>query len=427
MPEAYIVDAVRTPVGKTNGGLARASTRPTWARTCIKAARRAHRHRPGAPSTTSSSAASTRSARRPATSRAPRWLAAGLPEDVPGRHRRPPVRLEPAGRALRRAGRHERHRRPGHRRRRAEHEPDPDRLGDDRRPSSTASPTPVRRVEGWIARYGDRGVSPVPRRRADRREVGHQPRGHGGVRAAEPRARACRPSTRAASTREIVPVGDVHHRRGPARDQPREDGRRSTPLREGGRLTAALSSQISDGAAALLIASEAAVQEHGLKPRARIHHLQRPRRRPDLHAHRADPGDRSTRCAKTGLTIDDIDLVEINEAFASVVLAWQQGDRRRPGQGQRQRRRDRARPPARRHRRPADDHPAPRARAHRRPLRPADHVRGRRHGQRHHHRAPGLTHRAAAPQGIRVRLRPMRVPCSRWWQVRGRGVRSWCG
>ena len=55
---------------------------------------------------------------------------------------------------------------------------------------------------------------------------------------------------------------------------------------------------------------------------------------------------------RTGLSIDDIDTFEINEAFASVVLAWAEGARRRPGQDQPERRRDRPRPPARRHRRP---------------------------------------------------------------------------
>ena len=86
------------------------------------------------------------------------------------------------------------------------------------------------------------------------------------------------------------------------------------------------------------------------------------------------------------MTLDDIDLVEINEAFASVVLAWGRETGADHGQGQRQRRRHRPRPPARRHRRPPDDHAAQRARAHRRPLRPADDVRGRRPGQRHDHR-----------------------------------------
>jgi acetyl-CoA C-acetyltransferase len=94
------------------------------------------------------------------------------------------------------------------------------------------------------------------------------------------------------------------------------------PLAPGGRITAAVSSQIADGAAALLIASEGAVRRHKLKPRARIHHLS---------VRGADPiwmltaPIRATQHAlsKSGLKLADIDLVEINEAFASVVLAWQ--------------------------------------------------------------------------------------------------------
>ena len=92
-------------------------------------------------------------------------------------------------------------------------------------------------------------------------------------------------------------------------------------LSEGGRLTAAVASQISDGASAVLLASEQAVSDHNLTPRARIHHIS---------ARGADPVFMltgpipATRYAldKTGLSIDDIDVVEINEAFASVVMAW---------------------------------------------------------------------------------------------------------
>lgn len=92
-------------------------------------------------------------------------------------------------------------------------------------------------------------------------------------------------------------------------------------LREGGRLTAAMASQISDGASAVLLASEKAVKDHGLKPRARIHHIS---------ARGADPVFMLTgpipateyALKKTGLSIDDIDTVEINEAFAPVVMAW---------------------------------------------------------------------------------------------------------
>ena len=83
-----------------------------------------------------------------------------------------------------------------------------------------------------------------------------------------------------------------------------------------------MSSQISDASAALLIASEQAVNDHGLTPRARIHHMSV---RGDDPIYMLTAPIPATRYAldKTGLTLDDIDLVEINEAFASVVLAWQ--------------------------------------------------------------------------------------------------------
>ena len=94
------------------------------------------------------------------------------------------------------------------------------------------------------------------------------------------------------------------------------------PLREGGLITAALSSQISDGAAALLIASDDAVRRYGLRPRARITHLSARGDDPVLML--TAPIAATAHALKTArLTLDDIDLVEINEAFASVVLAWQ--------------------------------------------------------------------------------------------------------
>jgi len=87
-------------------------------------------------------------------------------------------------------------------------------------------------------------------------------------------------------------------------------------------VTAALASQISDGAAALLVASERALAVHGLRPRARIKHLS---------VRAADPVYMLTgpipateyALSRAGLTMADIDLVEINEAFAPVILAWQ--------------------------------------------------------------------------------------------------------
>ena len=94
------------------------------------------------------------------------------------------------------------------------------------------------------------------------------------------------------------------------------------PLTPGGRVTAAVSSQIADCAAALLIASESAVRRHNLKPRARIHHLSVRGADPVWMLTAPIPATEHA-LAKTGLRLADIDLVEINEAFASVVIAWQ--------------------------------------------------------------------------------------------------------
>jgi len=92
-------------------------------------------------------------------------------------------------------------------------------------------------------------------------------------------------------------------------------------LTEGGRLTAAMASQISDGASAVLLASEQALNEHKLTPRARIHHISARGADPVFMLTGPIPATRYA-LEKTGLCIDDIDTVEINEAFAPVVMAW---------------------------------------------------------------------------------------------------------
>ncbi|MEV0352559.1 acetyl-CoA C-acetyltransferase [Nonomuraea sp. NPDC050680] len=120
---------------------------------------------------------------------------------------------------------------------------------------------------------------------------------------------------------QITPYEGVATDEGPRRDTTPAKMAGLQPLVEGGRLTAALASQISDGAAALLIASPRAVQEHGLRPRARVHHLSV--RGGDPIMMLAAPIQATEHALrKTGMTIGDIDAVEINEAFASVVLAW---------------------------------------------------------------------------------------------------------
>ena len=121
--------------------------------------------------------------------------------------------------------------------------------------------------------------------------------------------------------REIEAYGEVTQDEGPRRDTSLERMASLKTLSEGGRLTAAVSSQISDGAAALLIASEKAVKEHDLKPRARFHHLS-VRGADPIYMLTAPIPATAYALNKAGMKIDDIDLVEINEAFAPVVLAW---------------------------------------------------------------------------------------------------------
>ena len=122
--------------------------------------------------------------------------------------------------------------------------------------------------------------------------------------------------------REIVPYQGFTTDEGPRRDTSLEKMAKLPPLTEGGRITAALSSQISDGAAALLVASPRAVAEHGLKPRARIHHMCVRAADPVFMLTGPIPATKLA-LERTGMSIDDIDLIEINEAFVPVVLAWQ--------------------------------------------------------------------------------------------------------
>jgi acetyl-CoA C-acetyltransferase len=120
---------------------------------------------------------------------------------------------------------------------------------------------------------------------------------------------------------QIAPLENVEHDEGPRRDTTLERMAGLKPLEEGGRITAGVASQISDAAAALLIVSEKALKDHNLKPRARIHHMS---------VRAADPVWMLTAPApatayafkKSGMSMKDIDLVEINEAFASVVMSW---------------------------------------------------------------------------------------------------------
>ena len=120
---------------------------------------------------------------------------------------------------------------------------------------------------------------------------------------------------------QIVAVGDVTVDEGPRRETSLEKMAKLPTLTDGGRLTAAVSSQISDAAAAMLIVNERGLRVHNLTPRARIHHLSVRGADPVWMLTAPIPATEYA-LARTGMTIDQIDLVEINEAFASVVLAW---------------------------------------------------------------------------------------------------------
>ncbi|MEO9110266.1 MAG: acetyl-CoA C-acetyltransferase [Jatrophihabitantaceae bacterium] len=120
---------------------------------------------------------------------------------------------------------------------------------------------------------------------------------------------------------EIVPFGDFAVDETPRADTSLEKMAGLKTLLDGGRITAAVSSQICDAASAVLVASEVAVTRYGLTPRARIHHISV---RGDDPIYMLTAPIRATHYAldRAGMKLDDIDLVEINEAFASVVLAW---------------------------------------------------------------------------------------------------------
>jgi acetyl-CoA C-acetyltransferase len=174
--------------------------------------------------------------------------------------------------------------------------------------------------EGWAKRYGDQEISQF--RGADmiaeQWDISRDDMEAFGV---ESHERAIRATAEGRFEHEIVPVNGLAADEGP-REPNWEKIRSLKTLREGGRITAAVSSQISDASAAMLIASEAAVKAHGLTPRARIHHLSVRGEDPVKMLSAPIPATRYA-LDKAGMTMDDIDLVEINEAFASVVLAWE--------------------------------------------------------------------------------------------------------
>ncbi|MGW2183049.1 acetyl-CoA C-acetyltransferase [Streptomyces sp. NPDC001732] len=180
--------------------------------------------------------------------------------------------------------------------------------------------TPFAESPGWVKRYGDQEISQFRSAEmiAEKWNLSRE----------EMERYACRSHQRAIAAidagrfeSEIEPVGGFDTDECPRRDTSLEKMAGLNPLTEGSPLTAAVASQICDAASMVLIASERAVRDHGLTPRARIHHISVRGDDPVWMLTGPIPATKYA-LEKAGMTIDDIDLFEVNEAFASVVLAW---------------------------------------------------------------------------------------------------------
>jgi len=312
MPEAFIVDAVRTPVTRRGGGLAGAHPADLGAHV-IKALLARTQTDPGAVDDVVFGCVDTVGPQAGDIARTA-WLAAGLPEAVPG------VTVDRQCGSSQQAV---------HFAAQAVLSGTADLVvaGGVQNMSlvpigaAMGSESPFAGSRGWRERYGTEEISQF--RAADliadkwgitRPEMERY--------ALASHQRAIRAIDQGAFGAEIVPYGDISLDEGPRRDSTLDQMAALKPLRDGGRITAALSSQIADGAAALLIASGRAVREHGLTPRARIVHLSARGDDPVLMLTAPIPAT-AYALRQAGMSLAGIDLIEINEAFASVVLAWQ--------------------------------------------------------------------------------------------------------
>ncbi|HEX3708102.1 MAG TPA: acetyl-CoA C-acetyltransferase, partial [Mycobacteriales bacterium] len=320
MPEAYIVDAIRTPVGKRNGGLSGVHSADLGAHILNALVD----HSGIDPSAVEDVVFGCLDTIGPQAGDIARtcWLAAGLPEEVPGTtidrqcgssqqavHFAAQgvmsgtqdvviaggvqnMSMIPIGAAFQ-AAKH----------------------------VGFTDPTPFSGSEGWVKRYGDTPVTQFNGAEMIAEKWGIS-REDMEAFAYESHQRAIRAIDEGRFTKEISPFNGVTDDEGPRRDSTLDKMASLKPLSEGGRITAAVSSQISDGAAAMLVVSERALKQHNLTPRARIHHLS-VRGADPIYMLTAPINATAYALEKTGMSLDDIDLVEINEAFAPVVLAWQ--------------------------------------------------------------------------------------------------------
>ncbi len=317
MPEAYIVDAVRTPVGKRGGGLSHVHPADLGAHSLSALMDRTGID-PSAVDDVMFGCVDTLGPQAGDIARTC-WLVAGLPEEVPG------VTIDRQCGSSQQAV---------HFAAQAVMSGTADLVvaggvqNMSQIPISSAMTMaeplgftdPFSGSEGWVKRYGDGEVSQFTGAEmiAKKWDISREDME---AFALESHERARRAIAEGRFDSQIVPLGECRVDEGP-RETSLEKMASLKTLIDGGRLTAAVSSQLSDASAAMLIASEQAVKDHGLTPRARVHHISVRGEDPIMMLSAPIPATAHA-FTKTGMTMDDIDLVEINEAFASVVLAWQ--------------------------------------------------------------------------------------------------------
>jgi acetyl-CoA C-acetyltransferase len=317
MTEAYIVEAVRTPVGRRRGGLAGIHSADLGAHSIAALMERSDVD-PAAVDDVIFGCTDTIGSQAGDIARTA-WLVAGLPDHVPG------VTIDRQCGSSQQAV---------HFAAQAVMSGTADLVVAGGVQNMSAIPissamtvgeqfgftTPFAESPGWLARYGDQEVSQF--RSAEMiAEKWNITREAMEEFALESHRRAIVATDEGRFQREIAPIAGVSADEGPRRDTSLAKMAALEPLNPGGRITAAVASQLSDASSAMLIASEAAVKTHGLTPRARIHHISV---RGDDPVWMLTGPIRATRYAleKAGMSVDDIDLFESNEAFASVVLAW---------------------------------------------------------------------------------------------------------
>ena len=315
MAEAYIVDAVRTPVGKRNGGLSAVHPADLAAHVLRELITRTGVD-PAAVEDVIMGCVSQIGPQAIDISRTA-WLSAGLPENVPG------VTID------RQCGSSQQ----------AVHFAAQGVLSGTQDlvvaagvesmsqvPMGTSVGLPMEKGmalpfgQGWQERYGTQEISQFRGAQLVCEKWGLSRRQLEEF-ALESHQRAIRAIDEGRFAREIAPVAGVTADEGPRRDTSLEKMAELKPLRDGWAVTAAAASQISDGAAALLIASEAAVERHGLTPRARISALAVTGSDPVYMLTGVMPATEQV-LARAGLSVADIDVFEVNEAFAPVLLAW---------------------------------------------------------------------------------------------------------